>query len=78
MVYLHTEGVVHGDLRGVPNPVDDPPLSSAYSMIMHSDALWTLAGTEVSVLLGCLKRTKLTSYSKDTSTYSLYATTQVN
>ena len=34
------------DLRSLP-PVDDPPLAAPYSMLMQSDALWSLAGTAV-------------------------------
>ena len=45
----------HADLRGVPNPTEDPPLSAVFSMAMHSDALWTLAGTDVGVCRLLLK-----------------------
>jgi transcriptional activator SPT8 len=57
----HHCGVVEGILKYAPirvwweNPsdskreegVDEPPLSPVYSLLMHSDALWSLAGTEV-------------------------------
>ncbi|THG98959.1 hypothetical protein EW026_g3311 [Hermanssonia centrifuga] len=34
------------DMRLAPGPIEDPPLSPVYSLLMHSDALWSLAGTE--------------------------------
>lgn len=57
----HHCGVVEGILKYAPirawweNPsdpkreegVDEPPLSPVYSLLMQSDALWSLAGTEV-------------------------------
>lgn len=58
----HHCGVVEGLLKSAPlrywweNPTDvkredsteEPPLSPVYSLLMQSDALWTLAGTHVS------------------------------
>ena len=35
------------NLATLPGPVDEPPLCAPYSLLMHSDALWALAGTEV-------------------------------
>ena len=32
----------------IPNPGEELPLCAPYSLAMHSDALWSLAGTEVS------------------------------
>jgi transcriptional activator SPT8 len=58
----HHCGVVEGLIKGgqircwwenpglFNNPeasMDDPPLAAVYSMITHSDALWTLAGSVV-------------------------------
>lgn len=40
------------DLRNAPMPADDTPLCAPHSMLMHSDALWSLAGTDVSRALG--------------------------
>ncbi|EKM55353.1 uncharacterized protein PHACADRAFT_173464 [Phanerochaete carnosa HHB-10118-sp] len=34
------------NLAAMPGPVDEPPLCAPYSLLMHSDALWSLAGTE--------------------------------
>lgn len=36
-----------GDMS-VTGPAEDPPLCAPYSMCMQSDALWSLAGTDVS------------------------------
>ena len=36
------------DLRNFTGPIEDVPLCAPYSMLMHSDALWSLAGTDVS------------------------------
>lgn len=36
------------DLRGLTNPADEVPLCAPYSLLMQSDGLWALAGTEVS------------------------------
>ena len=39
------------DLRNMTAPMDETPLCAPYSMLMHSDALWSLAGTEVGWVL---------------------------
>lgn len=39
------------DMRGHNAPLEDPLLCAPYSMLMHSDALWSLAGTDVRVSL---------------------------
>ena len=39
------------DLRNMTAPMDETPLCAPYSMLMHSDALWSLAGTEVGCVL---------------------------
>lgn len=39
------------NLAALPSPVDESPLCAPYSLLMHSDALWSLAGTEVSANL---------------------------
>jgi len=66
----HHCGVVEGILKYAPirvwweNPsdvkkeegTDEPPLSPVYSLLMQSDAIWSLAGTEVwlvSATLSC-------------------------
>ncbi|GJE87157.1 WD40 repeat-like protein [Phanerochaete sordida] len=35
------------NLAAMPGPIDEPPLCAPYSLLMHSDALWALAGTEL-------------------------------
>ncbi len=44
------------DMRLAPGPIEDPPLSPVYSLLMHSDALWSLAGTEVKLKYALLLR----------------------
>lgn len=36
------------DMRDVVGQIDEVPLSAPYSLLMHSDALWALSGSEVS------------------------------
>ena len=48
---------------------DEVPLCAPYSLLMHSDALWALAGTEVSECLYVLRRAH-PSHSTATLIYS--------
>ena len=35
------------DRRTLTGPVEEVPLCAPYSLLMHSDALWTLSGSDV-------------------------------
>lgn len=50
------------NLAAMPGPVEEPPLSAPYSLLMHSDALWSLAGSEVNYATVHSNRRELTSY----------------
>lgn len=41
------------DMRNLTLPIEETQLCAPYSMIMHSDALWSLAGTDVGPLHPC-------------------------
>lgn len=64
------------DRRTMPTPAEDTPLCAPYSLLMHSDALWALSGSDVCILRDLIFLILKFLYSKVISTCSRYGTTQ--
>lgn len=58
------------DVRNMSQPIEEAPLCAPYSLLMHSDALWALAGTDVRLMISNIYLcSELTLPSKATSTF---------